>query len=82
VPFGFANASANGSVFVDPILGQLFLDGITLGQLDPDGPGGVPPLVLKGDFVFTGAVPEPGTALLLGFGLAGFAGLRRRSPRA
>jgi hypothetical protein len=81
-PFGFVNATANGSIFIDPGLGELFLDGITLGQIDPDGPGGMAPLVLKGDFTFTGAVPEPGTALLLGFGIAGLAGLRRRSPRA
>jgi hypothetical protein len=82
VPFGFVNPSASGSVFIDPGLGELFLDGITLGQIDPDGPGGAPALVLKGDFTFTGIVPEPGTALLLGFGIAGLAGLRRRSSRA
>jgi hypothetical protein len=81
-PFGFVNAIASGSIFVDPVLGELFLDGITLGQLDPDGPGGAPPLILKGDFVFNGVVPEPGTALLLGMGMAGLAGLRRRSLRA
>ena len=82
MPFGFINPSASGSIFVDPVNGALFLDGITLGQLDPDGPGGQPPLVLKGDFVFEGIVPEPGTALLLGAGIVGLAGLRRRSPRA
>jgi hypothetical protein len=82
MPFGFINPSASGSIFVDPVNGELFLDGITLGQLDPDGPGGAPPLILKGDFVFNGIVPEPGTALLLGMGIAGLAGLRRRSPRA
>lgn len=81
-PFGFVNASASGSVFIDPLLGELFLDGITLGQLDPDGPGGMAPLILKGDFTFTGIVPEPGTALLFGCGIAGLAGLRRRGLRA
>jgi PEP-CTERM motif len=79
-PFGFINPSASGTIFVG--LGQIDLDGITLGQIDADGPlGPIPPLILKGDFTFTG-VPEPGTALLLGMGLAGFAALRRRSPRA
>jgi hypothetical protein len=78
-PFGFINPSASGTIFVG--LGQIDLDGITLGQIDADGAGPIPPLILKGDFTFTG-VPEPGTALLLGMGLAGFAGLRRRSPRA
>ena len=77
--FGFVNPSASGSIFVST--GQVDLDGITLGQIDADGAGPIPPLILKGDFTFTG-VPEPGTALLLGMGLAGFAGLRRRSPRA
>ena len=34
--------------------------------IDPDGPGGADPLVIKGDFFFSGEVPEPGVALLLG----------------
>ena len=75
VPFGFANFSATGTIFVDGN-SQLELNGITLGQIDPDGPGGNPPLVLKADINFTG-VPEPGTALLLGLGIAGLAGVRR-----
>ena len=64
--FGFMNPSASGTVFVDAVNGTLDLDGITLGTLDPDGPGGADPLVLKGDFFFSGEVPEPGVALLLG----------------
>jgi hypothetical protein len=64
--FGFVNPSASGTVFVDAVNGTLDLDGITLGTLDPDGPGGADPLVLKGDFFFSGEVPEPGVALLLG----------------
>ena len=74
--FGFSNASGNGTIFVDPNLGELELNGITLGSIDPDGPGGVSPLLLKGDITFTG-VPEPGTAALVGLGIAGLAGLRR-----
>ena len=73
--FGFSNATGTGTIFLDGI-GQLELNGITLGSIDPDGPGGAPPLVLKGDINFTG-IPEPGTALLIGSGMAGLAGLRR-----
>lgn len=74
--FGFNNASGTGTIFVDSNSGVLELNGITLGQIDPDGAGPTPPLVLKGDVTFTG-VPEPGTALLLGLGIAGLAGVRR-----
>jgi hypothetical protein len=79
MPFGFVNPTASGTIFLST--GQIDLDGITLGQIDADGAGPLPPLILKGDFTFSG-VPEPGTALLLGMGIAGLAGLRRRSPRA
>jgi PEP-CTERM motif len=76
-PFGFSNPSASGTLFVDTNV-ALALDGITIGSIDPDGPGGNDPLVLKGDFIFEGVVPEPGTAILLGLGLAGVAVRRRR----
>jgi hypothetical protein len=79
-PFGFVNPTASGTIFVG--LGQIDLDGITLGQIDADGAGPLPPLIIKGDFTFSGIVPEPGTALLLGLGIAGLSGLRRRSPLA
>ena len=78
-PFGFSNPSASGQVYVDTGV-QIALDGITIGQIDPDGPGGAPPLVLKGDFLFEATaapIPEPGTALLLGLGIAGVAARRR-----
>ncbi len=75
-PFGFSNPSASGTLFVDTNV-ALALDGITIGSIDPDGPGGVPPLVLKGDFQFEGTIPEPGTALLMGLGLAAVAARRR-----
>jgi hypothetical protein len=75
--FGFSNPSASGTFYVDTNV-AIALDGITLGSIDPDGPGGVDPLVLKGDFLFEGVVPEPGTAMLLGLGLIGIASRNRR----
>jgi hypothetical protein len=75
-PFGFSNPSASGQVYVDTGA-SIAMDGITLGTFDPDGPGPLAPIVLKGDFLFEAAVPEPGTAVLFGIGLAGVAARRR-----
>ena len=76
-PFSLPSQPASGQLFVDGGA-DIGLNGITLLSIDPDGPGGNPPLVVKGDFLFVGAVPEPGTALLFGLGLAGVASVRRR----
>ncbi len=48
-----------------------------LGNPDPNAPK----IVVKADFTFLGGavIPEPGTALLLGLGLAGLASVRRGS---
>lgn len=76
VPFGFVTPSASGQVYVASGV-AIALDGITLGSVDPDGPGPLQPLVLKGDFIFNGVVPEPGTAILVGLGLTAVAARRR-----
>ncbi len=77
-PFGFTNTSATGSIFIDTVLngGTLDLDGITIGTVSPLG--APVPIVIKGDFFFEGIVPEPGTALLIGSGLAGLGLVGRR----
>lgn len=55
----------------------LGLSGINLATftslVNPSGPQ----IVVKADFTFIGIVPEPGTALLLGLGLAGLSAGRR-----
>src|SRR5690606_13602785 len=55
--------------------GTLSLTGITLGVLNlpAAGPFSGGAVTIKADLVFTGIVPEPGTAALFGAGLLGLA---------
>lgn len=90
-PFGFSNPSLSGQIQLGGG-GNLSLNGITIGVLAvPAIPNPLNPLLpplfpggnvtVKADIVFTGIVPEPGTALLLGSGLALMGAAGRRSRR-
>ncbi len=82
-PFSFSNPALSGQIQLGAG-GTLSLNGITLGVLALPAldsfPGGN--VTIKADLTFTGLVPEPGTALLLGAGIVamGAAG-RRNRPR-
>lgn len=62
IPFAGTTAAISGTIDIGA--GTLALTGVTLLVV-----GGIPgepvPLIVKGDFLFTGMVPEPGLALML-----------------
>jgi hypothetical protein len=68
------NPTAAGTLDINT--GILDLQGVTLGSILV--PGEADPLIIKADILFTGLVPEPGTGILVGIGLAGLAYARRR----
>lgn len=70
-----------GTLFLDAALNELTLTGLTLGSFDLGT--GETPIVIKGDFVYTGEVPipEPSTAVALTIVMATFAGSRYRRRR-
>jgi len=59
----------------------LELNGITLTEFPGAFVGEAEDLVIKADIIFIGAVPEPGTGLLMGMGLVGLAMRSRRATR-
>jgi hypothetical protein len=78
VPFNVVNPTANGTLLVNTVTGNISLIGVTIGVVPASG--GEPfPLVIKGDFFFRGVVPEPGTAVLLGAGVVGLLAIGRRA---
>lgn len=82
-PFGFSNPALSGQVQLG-LGGTIGLNGITLGVISLPASGPFPggDVTIKADIVFTGLVPEPGTALLLGSGLALIGARGRRSRRS
>ena len=72
------NSSTGGSLFVSGTQLDLAIFGVTLATFD--APMGQT-IDVKADFTFFGVVPEPGTALLLGLGLAGLSAAGRRTEQ-
>jgi hypothetical protein len=80
VPLSFSNPSLNATVDTNLITFELF--GVTLGYIPGALVGETADLIVKGDITFVGAVPEPTTGSLLGFGLLGLAVQRNHHRRA
>ena len=83
-PVGLTNPFITGQLTLGGG-GEMQITGITLGSLIlppalPFFPGGE--VSIKADIIFTGIVPEPGTALLLGSGIALIGAVGRRGRRS
>jgi hypothetical protein len=66
-PIGIGFAGLAQSIVFNGVANQIVFDDITFGSVTPGGPG---------------VVPEPGTLALFGMGLAGLAGMMRRSRKS
>lgn len=62
---------ASGGITLNAVTANFTATGITIFTFDPLNRTEAFPLVVKGDFVFRGVVPEPGTAILFGASLLG-----------
>ncbi len=77
-PFSDITSQATGSIFFSGNTISVGLSGINLATFAQQGDPAAPNIVVKADFLFVGTlVPEPGTALLLGLGLAGLSASKR-----
>lgn len=86
IPFGpqpasSIDSSASGLIGISGDTITLSLVGVNIARFAQLPIGSGPDVIVKADFTFTGIVPEPGTALLLGLGLGGLAAARRREAR-
>jgi hypothetical protein len=79
VPISFTNPSLTATVDADLITFEMI--GVTLGVIPGALLGEASDLIVKGDIIFVGAVPEPTTGALLGLGLFGLALSRSHSSR-
>ena len=75
-PFNLLLPTASGTLYVNTTTGTLSMLGVTIGVVQANA--NAPALVIKGDFELTAAIPEPGTAALLGVGLVGLLAAGRR----